>query len=311
MASYHWCPETLNEVFVLPATVADKLRLASTEQLQVLLWFSRRGQQWDEVACAADLGLDGATCRACLGFWVEAGVLQEAGTATAANKPAKLVRPAAVKPRVQDVLAYQREHPDFRDFLEAASATLGKAISHADTATLLYLLDTVGLSAQTVLLIAAYAMSVDKGNLRYIETLALGWADEGVTTYEAVNDRIRHLEACRTAADKVEALLTPKLPLNRAQAEMAYRWVEEWHFSDEMLRRADALATEKTGKFSPAYIHKVLERWHSEGVDTPEKIMAVTPPKKGAAATNPEQTSLDTAGFEQSLLRYRPKFKEP
>ncbi len=312
MADYQWSPAAMGEVFIVPGLAADKLRLATIEQLQVLLWFSRHGQRWDAAACAADLGLDAAAGETCLRFWAENGVLMTVGgVPTAAPAPVPVARPAAVKPRAQEVLAYHKAHPAFSGFLEAASATLGKAISPGDTATLLYLLDTVGLEDRTILLIMAYAVSVDKGNMRYIEKLALGWADDGITAYEAVEEHIRRLEAAHKAAARVEALLGTKVPLTRAQSDMAMRWVEEWGFSDEMIQRADALTREKAGKFSPAYTHKILERWHSEGVDTPDKIPAATPQKKGVAATNPEQTSLDVEGFEQDLQRYRPKFKTP
>lgn len=313
MSAYHWHPAEMSDVFILPAGVTEQLKIASKEQLAVLLWFSRHHQSWDETACAADLGMTAEDCRGCLEFWVQQGLLMAADAPVSAPAPAaapvKAARPAAVKPRLQEVLEYQRQHPDFRDFLEAASATLGKPVSHGDTATLLYLLDTVGLSDRVILLEIAYAVSIGKGNMRYIEKMALNWADEEITTFEAVDAHVRRLEACRKAGDKVEALLQLKVPLTAPQCEMAMRWTEEWHFSDEMLCRAAAITTEKTGKFSPGYMHKILERWHLEGVDTPDKIAAIPTGKKGAAATNPEQTSLDVEGFEQSLLRYRPKFK--
>lgn len=315
MSAYHWHPAGMSEVFVLPAAVTEHLKIASKEQVAVLLWFSRHHQQWDAAACAADLGMPADECGGCLEFWVQQGLLTPADTPLTAPNPApaptKVARPAAIKPRMQDVLAYQRQHPDFRDFLEAASATLGKPVSHADTATLLYLLDTVGLSDRVILLEIAYAVSIGKGNMRYIEKLALGWADEELTTFEAVDAHIRHLESCRQTAEKVETLLRPTVPFTASQREMAWRWVEDWHFSDEMLCRAAAIATEKAGKFSPGYMHKILERWHLEGIDTPDKITAApTKGKKSVAATNPEETSLDVEGFEQSLMRYRPKFKK-
>ena len=57
MATYHWNPAEMGDVFILPAAVVDTaLALASPEQLRVLLWFSRHRQQWDAAACAAAVG---------------------------------------------------------------------------------------------------------------------------------------------------------------------------------------------------------------------------------------------------------------
>lgn len=313
MSAYHWHPDSLGEIFLLPAGVMEQLQSASKEELAVLLWFSSHHQQWDEAACGADLEMTVEACRSCLQKWVQRGLLMATDaptTAVSTPAPGKVARPAPVKPLLQEVLAYQRQHPDFNGFLEQASATLGKPLSHGDTATLLYLMDTVGLSDQVILMEIQHAVNLGKGNMRYIEKVALDWADEDITTFEAVNKRICQRENCREIAAEVEALLQLKQPLNISQSEMAYRWVKEWDFKDEMLCRAYAITTEKKGKFLPAYMNKILERWHIEGIDSPDKIP--TPPavgKKGPAATNPEQTSLDVDEFEQSLMRYRPKFK--
>ena len=56
MATYQWNPAALGQVLMVPAAVADDLlNLAGEEQLKVLLWFSRHGQDWDAAACAAAL----------------------------------------------------------------------------------------------------------------------------------------------------------------------------------------------------------------------------------------------------------------
>ncbi len=319
MADYQWQPSALREVFVLPAQVADAcLKTASTEELRVLLWFSRHQQVWDPAACGAAVGLSAQECEACLLSWVERGVVAPAGESALPSasqaKPAPTLRPAPVKPRVQEVLAYQKEHPDFAVFLEAASARLGKPLSHGDTATLLYLLDTVGLSADVILLEIAYAVSLGKGHMRYVEKLALNWADEELTTLPAVDAHIAHLERCRVVGDRVEQLVLPPRSFNAAQRELAVKWVEEWHFSDDLLRLAAAIAHEnltKSGNFA-AYMDGILRRWQAEGIDTPDKAQAVKPAgkKKGPAATNPEESSLDTDEFDKALLRYRPRFGE-
>ena len=80
-----------------------------------------------------------------------------------------------------------------------------------------------------------------------------------------------------------------------------------------MLQKAYAVMIEKCeGKFSPAYMDKILERWHAEGIHTPDRIAtaAPVPKKKGAASTNPEESSLDNQELEEQLLRYRPVFNK-
>ena len=313
MASYAWHPQMMREVFVLPSAVVDEnLKLATAEQLQVLLWLSRHHLRFEAAECAAALGLSEAECEGCLRFWEERGVLQgeQEPQPSVTGKVAATVRPAAVKPRAQDVLEYQKQHADFSLFLEAASARLGKPLSHGDTATLLYLLDTVGLSGDVILLEIAYAVSLGKGNMRYVEKLALDWADRELTTLSAVDEHIVYLERCRVVGDRVEQLVLPPRPFTTVQRETAVKWVEDWHISDELLRLAAAIAHEnavKAGRFV-AYMDGILHRWQAEGIDTPAKAEAarLSGKKKGAAATNPEQSSLDMDDFDAALLRYRP-----
>ncbi len=313
--TYYWNPVGMTAPLVLPNTVADScLKLAGEAHLKVLLWLSRHEMAWDADACANDLGLSREECDGCLAFWLAQGVLAKPGDTPATLPVAESIpapRPAAVKPRVQEVLAYQEKNPHFADFLQHVSAMLGKAIGHGDTATLLYLIDTVGLPEDVILLEVGYAVSMGKPNMRYIEKIALDWADKDLITHKTVDDHIHKLERCRRAGERVEKLLTLAHPLNAPQCEMAEKWLEQWNFREDMLQKAAAITVEKTGKFAPAYMDKILDHWHAEGINSPDKVPAEAPAtkkKKGAAATNPEESSLDTEHFDEQLLRYRPKF---
>lgn len=315
MAEYAWNAAALRGVFALPNAVADDcLSLASAEQLKVLLWFSRHQPQWDAAACAAQIGLSADECEGCLRFWIDKGLLAADNAPTPAAEPAPVpqARPAAVKPLLKEVIQYQKQHPEFSTLVEAASARLGKAIGHNDTATLLYLHDTVGLPMEVILMEIAYAVSIGKGNMRYVEKLALDWCDRDIASIPAVDEHIRYLEACRNAGETVEKLLNAPRPLGATQQQMAEKWLLQWQFSHEMLLKATDITREKIGKMTPSfysYMDKILERWFTEGIDRPDKIPAPQPAKKkGVAATNPEESSLHLEEFEKDLLRYVPTF---
>ena len=318
--AYRWSNTALCGVFALPNAVADDgLALANAEQLRVLLWFSRHQPQWDAAACAAQVGLSADECEGCLRFWVDKGLLATTDAAMSATHaetpaPAPQPRPAAVKPLLKEVIQYQKQHPEFSTLVEAASARLGKAIGHNDTATLLYLHDTVGLPMEVILMEIAYAVSIGKGNMRYVEKLALDWCDRDIASIAAVDEHIRYLEACRRMGERVEKLLAAPRPLGTTQQQMAEKWLLQWQFSDEMLLKAADITREKIEKMTPSfysYMDKILERWFTEGIDRPDKIPAEKPAKKkGVAATNPEESSLNLEDFEKDLLRYTPKFNK-
>ena len=317
MAEYYWAPAGMTCPVVLPGTVADQLlTLATPEQLRVLLWLARHGLALDAAACGAAVGLSPEECAGCVRFWMEQGVLTASAASpvpaavsatTVAATP--LARPAAVKPQLREVLSYQQQHPEFSTLVEEVSARLGKPIGHSDTATLLYLRDTVGLPYEVILMEVGYAVSIGKPHMRYIEKMALDWADRELTTLDAVDAHIQYEEACQKAGRQVETWLALTRPLTAPQRQTAYKWLEEWHTSEEMLRLADGITRDKTGKFSPAYTDRILERWRAEGIDTPEKAQALPRRRSGAAATNPEESSLDLEGFEEELMQYTPVFQ--
>ena len=314
MSRYVWSGGDLNNLLVLPATVTERLTCAGAEQLRVLLWFSRCGQDFDTAACAAALGLSEQECVGCLNFWVEQGVLRAAETvvattaAPATTESSQTPRAAAVKPVWKEVLAYQQEHKEFNAFLQEVSARLGRPLNHGDNATLLYLITTAGIPEASILMAVAYAVSIGKGSVRYVESTVLAWADEDITSPEQVDAKIAELQQTAASAEKVEKVLSLVRPLNAAQAKIAHKWLTVWQFSDVMLQHAQTITLEHCDKFSVAYMDKILERWHAEGIHSPDRIEAPkAPKKKGPAATNPEESSLDE-GFEEQLLRYRPKF---
>ena len=309
MAQYLWNANALRGVFALPNTVADDcLSLASAEQLRVLLWFSRHQLQWDANACAAQVGLTAEECENALRFWADKGVL------AADAAPVQRARPTAVKPLLKEVVEFQKTNPAFSTLVEQASARLGKAITHGDTATLLYLYNTVGLPMEVILMEIVYAVSIGKGNMHYVEKIALDWYDKDIATIPAVDEHIRYLDACRVAGEKIEKLLDIPRPLGTAQQQLAEKWLKQWQFSDAMLLKAADITRNKIEKISApfySYMDKILERWFAEGIDSPDKIPAEKPAKKkGVTATNPENSSLHLEDFEKDLLRYRPKFNK-
>ena len=87
--------------------------------------------------------------------------------------------------------------------MESVSASLGRPVGHADTATLLYLVNTVGLPMEVILLGVGYAVSVNKANLRYAEKVLLSWADEGLVTVELAENHLKTLEERRKTGEKL------------------------------------------------------------------------------------------------------------
>ena len=327
-----WNPEALDEVFALPAQVVDRhIRLAGSAQLKVLLWLARAGRgTFDADACAAAIGLSAADCTDALQYWVETGVLSRGGEKAypAAKAPQKAAqpkaaasvpaaaavpaavpaaRPRAVKPQMTEVIARQKRSPEFAYLLDTTSARLGRPISHGDMETLLYLYDTAGLPAEVILMVVAYAVTSGKTNMRYVEKVALDWVDKGITTMEAAEERLCHLERSRRAWERVHTLLDLSIQNpTAAQLNTAEKWIFEWNMPDELIAQAFAQCREKTGGFQCNYMNKILEHWHTDGVDTLEKAQTAGRGKKAAKG----ESSLDLEAYERQVESFVPVFRK-
>lgn len=56
--------------------------------------------------------------------------------------------------------------------------------------TLLYLYDTAGLPAEVILMVIEYAVGAGKYHMRYIEKVALDWADRGIDTIDKAEQHL-------------------------------------------------------------------------------------------------------------------------
>lgn len=347
---YRWNPEQWTEAVALPAAVVDRhIRLAGPTQLKVLLWLARTGQgTFDPAACAAAIGYSPADCADAMQYWLGTGILTEAGQpagdtpslpekrqaeAAAANPapavkapqpmaakppaakapaPRQSARPAPVKPQMKEVLARQKESPDFSYLLEAASARLGKAISPGEMETLLYLFDTAGLPAEVILMVIEYAVADGKTGMRYIEKVALDWADRGIDSISAAEEHLCGLERRRQAWEQVRGLLALPQSGTAAQKDMADRWISQWRMKDELICLARDMCVEKIGKIHCTYIDRILEHWHADGIDTLDKARADSgkSDKTGGKARSRKDTSLDMDAYMEQVMSRAPVYKK-
>ncbi len=315
MAEYVWNASLMRHVFVMPEEIADRhLRLAGSVQLKVLLWLSRNDGAFDADACAKAIGETAPDCRDALQYWVAAGVLQATGdeeepvviTETPAPQPVKKpARPKVTKPQMTDVIRRQTKDEEFGGLLTEVGARMGRPLSNGDAETLLYLYETVGLPAAVLLMVVGYAAQAERINMRYIEKVALDWADRGILTMEAAEEHLCYMERCEEAVRRVQTVCQLSKPLTGAAAcRTAEKWLCQWKITDEVLLQAYDICREKTGKFETRYMDRVLENWHSQGADTAEKVTALSGKKPAKAPT------AENSEYEEMVGQYMPVYKK-
>ena len=154
--------------------------------------------------------------------------------------------------------------------MQAADEIFGRLTNNNDKATLLMIHETDGLPVDVIVMLMQYAADIGKCNIRYIEKMALTWADDEIFTLELAEQRIKRLTDGRTAAGAVQRIfgLESHSPTEK-ETELSDRWINEWGFSEDMLRTAYEICVDKKSKYIPSYVNSILERWYGQGISTP------------------------------------------
>lgn len=286
-----------NQVFAVPCALVDRhLKLAGKEQLQVLLFALRHaGEGFTPEGLAQALGMSAGQALDGLDYWCDRGLLSQSGRellpvpqddslmannqapqaaqphATAepeapiqapAEKPALPPRKRLLRPDGEHLTARLAESENIRYLMQEAEATLGKTISPAMSALLLTITDDYGLPAEVTVMLLHYAQDVGRIGTSYIDSVARDWAESGIFSLEAAEEKLQQLTKARLAWGKVSAAagLSKRSP-SKSEEEKACRWVYEWGFSQEMLEAAYEACVDHTGKFSASYMDKVLTGW--------------------------------------------------
>ncbi len=163
---------------------------------------------------------------------------------------------------------------ELKILVQEAQSALGKTLSNSDIATLLMLKDTCGLHLDVILMLIQYCISIDKGNMRTIEKIGVSWADEGINSVEAAENKIR----LANQASKSFSIVSSAFGLKnvgsptKKQLEYSSKWVGEWKFSQPMLREAYERCVDKHNTLKWNYVDGILKRWHSTNIYNLEEL---------------------------------------
>ncbi len=284
-------------VFAVPSSVVDKhLKLAGSAQLKVLLWILRNsGREFSDEGIAESLSLDREDVKDSLEYWADAGILrccagvitagdERANTLnndmpkgvssginnTAKNRPRALSR--TLKPGSSYVAERTKSSKDVAFLLQEAEVILGRLISPGDSAVLITLMDNEGLPIDVILMIIQYAVSVGKGNMRYIETVGISWASEGIDTIESAEKKIKSLGQFWKSWAAFENIIGMQRRPTGKEEECINRWYNLWGYEEDMIKEAYEICVNSNGKYILKYMDSIISRWHSGKIYTLEQV---------------------------------------
>lgn len=171
---------------------------------------------------------------------------------------------------------------------------LKRTLNTAEVQLLTYLFDTLHFSKELILYLYEYCCSLEKTNVKYVQTVALSWAELGITTQEEAKLQSTIYSASHTAIAKALAL---GRPLAKIECQYIERWQNVWHMDLAVILEACNRTMLSIQKPDFKYLDGILGNWHRDNVHTLQDVQlcdAKHKQKKDASA--PQTTQKQSSG---------------
>ena len=161
-------------------------------------------------------------------------------------------------------LAECMKHAEMKRLAVCAQRKLGKLLSQQDINMLYGFYDWLGLPVDVIELLLSYCVSNGKTGMRYIEKVAIGWADEGIDTVEQAAE---YIELRKSGFKSIlQAFGVKDRGPVKKEIDFMVKWMREYRFSLDVIKFACERAVSQTGKVSFSYADGILRRWKDAGV---------------------------------------------
>ena len=274
----------LSEALSLPQSDVRRLLGAASPDAALLYIYLRSGNRIQDAP--KDLGLSdarvgcaGATLRQ-LGLWQE-------------DRPVTVAPGERPSYSEKDVVEAMDHDESFRGLYGEVQRLLGRTLNTEELKILLGFVRYLGLSGEVISVLVCYCKdrarqrgSLRSPSLRAIEKEAYAWAEQGIDSVEEAAAFIQAQNARNSRLSRLMRLLQIRgRRLTAAEERYAQSWLD-MDMDEEAISMAYERTCLNTGGLNWAYMNKILQRWHQQGLHTAEQIRAgdrKSPAPKGAS----------------------------
>ena len=207
-----------------------------------------------------------------------------------------------------DDLKNFKKNEETQQLLFVTEQYLGRQLTRSDMETILFFYDRLGFSADLIDYLVQHCVERGKKDFRYMEKVALSWAEQGITDPKQAQMASRKY-------DKTVYTIMKSLGKNTSPApkELEYinKWTKEYGFLLDVIQEACDKTVMTTDSHRFAYADGILTKWYQAGVRHKADIAALdasyqSPVKQTAPANNRfnrfAQNSYDFDQLEQNIL---------
>ena len=224
------------------------------------------------------------------------------------ERPARIApgeRPAYTDEDVYRTMDYDT---DFRGLYEEVQRLLGRSLNTEEIKILLGFVRYLGLDYDVISILVSYckARAEKKGRKRRlglltIEQEAYAWAEKGIDTLEEAAAFIQMQNLRESKIGKLQQMLQIYgRNLTAAETRYANAWLD-MGMDEEAISMAYERTCLNTGGLNWAYMNKILQRWHSQGLHTTEEIRTGDQ-KPGTGANGQRQLDADEVAAIRRMM---------
>ncbi len=159
-----------------------------------------------------------------------------------------------------------RKNPDISELFFIIETYLKHTLSSTDTNMVLYWLDELHFSTDLVEYLVEYCITKGHSSLRYMNKVALGWADAGIKTVDQAKvDAAAHSQIYYSV---MKALGITGRNLVDSEVSLINKWVGEYGFDIELVKAACSKTISAIQKPSFEYTDSILANWKKKDVHT-------------------------------------------
>ena len=217
--------------------------------------------------------------------------------------------------------AYSREEltrfsgqAECRQLLFVCEQYLKKPLKPAEIETLLYFYDQLNFSADLIEYLVEYCVCKGSRSMHYIETVALAWAEAGISSVSQAKEHTTTYTRNTFAIMKAFGINDR----NPVEPEVKYinKWLKTYDFTLEIVLEACRRTMERLHKPNFEYADRILKSWTEKKVRTLQDIKALdqehqkkssqraaAPRTRSTGFTNFEQRDYDFDELEKQLLQ--------
>lgn len=304
----------MGSIINLPSGVIDLAKSASENELKVILVLSAYSSHFCDFdkaipALCKQLDLTASEVTSALCFWAKNGILELDGLDVSPDTVSAITESDNSMPSYTgaQITALIDANPSFKMLADCAANVLGKDFTPTDYNSLLHIKNYYKFSDEYILMLLAYCVENNTSNWAYVRKTSKILYDEGIDTYEKLEEHFAARRNKRSLEYKVRKLFGVGGREFTAREKGIFDAWANAKISYELIKMAYEISVDNGKGANWNYANKILENWLASGVKTVEDAQRLMESHKEKLS----MSSFDTDDFfEAALKRSSERIKE-